>query len=639
MRSTLKNTARVWLTLAALWLSACGGGDPEAPGSSGGLSVGSGSLTGSGPVAGPSGSAPPDASTQLAWVAAGGLAPAPYHWVASDATGTVLAATTITDAGGQVFVSRDGGASFAPAALPPGNWISLDMTPTGGQMVAVQLGGGLYRSADSGTTWERIDTAANPTGALEYESVTISGDGSRVVAAVREGPILVSGNADQPTPTFVRATAAGGGALTDSFRAVDSSADGRTVVAASHNGTLYISADGGTSFERLPVTVADPSSPTPATTEVTNGWYRLALSDDGTRLAVAGSSEFGIGVFETSRSTGLYLGELSGGTWTWRQASAVAGAYTSVAMSGDARVIAATLSSVAGGPGQLLLSTDGGDTFEPVTTPPGETNWRALALDAAGSRAILASGTFLRADGQVYLSSGSLGGAGATGNASAAGGAGTATDAATGTGSGTGAGIDTATGSAIDTGADAAVDAGTGSGFDTGTGAGLETGTGPGVDTGTGAGIDTGTGAGIVPGTGAGSIGSFTGTFTGTITGTFTFTSSAGTGATVTGTGTNVAGEGTGTGTATGTTATNGAATGTDTATGAATSGTSATATGTSANGTDTGSLSAGLSGTTTGITGAPRATTGTGAIPTGAIGTGAIPTGSVGSFSTRLRP
>jgi photosystem II stability/assembly factor-like uncharacterized protein len=43
--------------------------------------------------------------------------------------------------------------------------------------------------------------------------------------------------------------------LTDAFRAVDSSADGSRVVAASHNGVVYVSGDAGATFEPVPIRV------------------------------------------------------------------------------------------------------------------------------------------------------------------------------------------------------------------------------------------------------------------------------------------------------------------------------------------------------------------------------------------------
>lgn len=80
----------------------------------------------------------------------------------------------------------------------------------------------------------------------------------------------------------------GGGALTDAFRWLDTSADGTLVVAVSHNGNVYRSTDGGATFAPLPVTVGGAA--------VADGWYRVAMSDDGNRIAVVGSTEYGGGI-------------------------------------------------------------------------------------------------------------------------------------------------------------------------------------------------------------------------------------------------------------------------------------------------------------------------------------------------------
>lgn len=336
--------------------------------------------------------------------------PDQFHTVASNDSGSVLVAGTITTAGGRLLLSTNSGASFAPTTAPAGAWISADMTPSGARIVAVQYGGGLYQSTNSGATWARIDGI---TTGREYESVTISEDGARVVAVTLSGAggaIYTSSNATAATPTFTQATLVGGGALTDSFRWVDSSANGMMVVAASHNGTLFLSADGGLTFSVLPVTVGGAA--------VANGWYRVAMSDDGNKIAVVGNNEYGTGVAAANRSTGIFVGNRNATTnvWTWTRSSTVAGEYTAVSMTGNGNVIAATLaatSTAAGqtpatGPGQILVSSNGGQSFAARTAPAGETNWRSIALNSTATRAFLAAGEFLTTNGRLYLSSGSL---------------------------------------------------------------------------------------------------------------------------------------------------------------------------------------------------------------------------------------
>lgn len=317
------------------------------------------------------------------WTASG-MPARRWHWVASNATGEVLAAAEIP---GTVHVSTDGGANWTPGGGLPAdrNWISVDMTTSGDRMVAVAYLGGMYRSTDRGATWTRIDEAFNPLGSLEYESVTVSGDGERIAAGVLNGPIHVS---DDGGDTFTAATAQGGAALVGGWRALDSSADGMVVVAADQEGALQLSTDGGGSFTPVAVRVDG--------TLVEDGWYRLALSRDGGTIAVAGNPDF------AGDSSGLYVSRDQGTTWT--RASTVSGPYTGIAMSADGATMVATISS----PGQVLLSTDGGASFAPLATPDTDSNWRTVAMTADGLRYALAAGRFELETGQLYTSAGVL---------------------------------------------------------------------------------------------------------------------------------------------------------------------------------------------------------------------------------------
>ena len=276
-------------------------------------------------------------------------------------------------------------------------------------MVAVAYAGGMYRSVDSGQNWTQIDTSFN-TGGLPYESVTIADDGLHIVAAA-------AFDAGTPNSGRIYASDDGGatwasvaGAPTNGFwRAVDSSATGQTVIAANHNGGVFISNDFGHSFAPLTITVND--------VVIANGWYRLALSRDGATVALAGNRQWGTG----GPTTGIFVGRNAAGGWSWTQPSSVAGNYGAIAMSADGNVIGASLyaPTVAGdAAGQVLLSTNHGASFAPVATPTGENNWRGMAITAMAQRIVLAAGDFAATPvgappgqgtpGQVYLSSGSV---------------------------------------------------------------------------------------------------------------------------------------------------------------------------------------------------------------------------------------
>lgn len=397
MRSPLA-FASIALALA-LGLAGCGGGGggggaatvPDAP------SAGATPQTsGSGPT--PTASGPtPVAPTPLAWTQPAGLEARSWHWTATNPSGSLMVATAIP---GGVYLSRDQGATWTvQSALPQGDtiWISADMSDDGQVIVAVALNGGMYRSLDAGATWSRIDTAFNPSDNLDYESVAVSADGTRIVGAVMGGAIWTSADGKADAPTFVQATAADGAPLTSWWRAVDSDASGQRVVAASHNGDAWISEDGGMTFAPLPVTVDGAA--------VGDGWYRLALSRDGTTLALAGNEDYATSVAAGSRSTGLYVGHLGAGGWTFSRASTVAGSYTRVAIAANAPVIVATLSGSNGG---ALFSSDNGATFSALHLPEGETLWRSIAVTGDASRAVVVSGVFFGEPGHLYVSSGTL---------------------------------------------------------------------------------------------------------------------------------------------------------------------------------------------------------------------------------------
>ncbi|AEG92794.1 hypothetical protein Rta_17040 [Ramlibacter tataouinensis TTB310] len=298
-------------------------------------------------------------------------------------TGTVMAAAAIP---GGVHVSTDSGATWTATTLDTGAiWISLDMTADGTRMIAVALNGAMVMSTDRGATWAPIDAAFNAGGSsISYESVTMSQDGTRIVAADLSGNLYVSADGTSATPTFTTVPVAGA-----AFRAVDSSADGSVVVAVSQNRDAHLSTNGGTTFAPLTVTVDGAA--------VTDNWYRVAVSPDGNTIVVAGNTDYA-----GPTSTGVYVSRDRGTTWV--RGLAAAGTYTSLDTSQNGDIIVVTRS----GAGEVLLSTNGGTSFAPITVPEGETNWRAAAITSDAGRLLLAAGTFFSQTGRVYLSSGSV---------------------------------------------------------------------------------------------------------------------------------------------------------------------------------------------------------------------------------------
>lgn len=311
------------------------------------------------------------------------MAPRQWHWVASNAGGDVLVAADIP---GTLNVSVDGGATFTAGDSPTSNWISTDMTPSASRIMAVAYGGGMFTSTNRGVNWTPVASglAGQSFSGREWESVTISHDGLRIAANVMNGPVYLSSDGGT---TWSVATSASPAFANNTWRAIDSSADGSVIVAAAQGGTAFIST--GTTGVFTPLNVVVGGTP------VTDGWYRIAISHDGNTIALAGNTQF------AGASTGLYISRDRGATWT--RGSTAAGEFTALAVSADGSVIGATMS---GGGGQVLLSTNGGTSFAPLTMPGTDTNWRAFAMSADGNAFAVAAGSFTGMTGQLYTSVG-----------------------------------------------------------------------------------------------------------------------------------------------------------------------------------------------------------------------------------------
>jgi hypothetical protein len=330
------------------------------------------------------------------------LAPKMWHWISSDATGQVLLAGEA--GGGHLNTSTDGGQTWITGNSPAGIWISSDMSATGNRMVAVQYGGGMYMSTDFGVTWTQVTSSAlvNVTGGLSFESVTMSQDGLHIVAAVQP----TTGT----TPTGRLAYSNDGGATwalaslpvgTYWWRSVDNSADGQVIVAAEHNGSIFLSTNAGATWSPLTVALTSGSTTTPV---ASNSWYRVKLSADGNTIAIVANS------FGTGPGTGIFVSHNRGATWT--QGFSLTADYTSLAMSSDGATIAATVSnpnsgSTATATGRVLLSTNSGTSFAPVTMPGTNTDWRTIAMSSDGNKMAAAAGNFASSStGQLYTSQG-----------------------------------------------------------------------------------------------------------------------------------------------------------------------------------------------------------------------------------------
>jgi photosystem II stability/assembly factor-like uncharacterized protein len=294
-------------------------------------------------------------------------------------------------AGGALFTTADAGATWTAGDSPSGIWISSAASGSGDRIFAVQYGTGMYTSTDRGRSWRQVTSSPlvySPNG-INFEAVSVSRDGLRVAAAIQNGRIVLS---DDAGATWRVAT------LPDApqerwWRWLDSSSDGRVIVAVSHNGEVYRSSDTGATWKAVTVSVGTP------TAAVSEHWYRVKVSADGSTLAIVANS------FGGGPGTGIYVSRDGGSTWT--KGFSLVADFTFLAMSGDGLTIGATVSNTGSTPGRVLLSTDGGRTFADQAMPGTDTNWRAMAMSTAGDRMAAAAGGFnTQSTGLLYTRNG-----------------------------------------------------------------------------------------------------------------------------------------------------------------------------------------------------------------------------------------
>jgi hypothetical protein len=289
-------------------------------------------------------------------------------------------------------------------------WISLASTADGGRLFAGtafgDLAHGIFTSTNLGSTWTVTGAPAG-----EWDSVACSADGSVVLASGYRGysyssGVYVSTNFGTDW-TLV---------LSQLWGSVACSADGKTMAAAVGGqtgiGGVYISTNYGAEwFPRI---------------GATNGPGQLAMSADGSRLAVASvrsvdvSTNFGLTWTATSLSGqamgniySTFLATSGAGTtlmaislewsspgsnfistssdWgvTWRPVRSLTNYLDSrgfcAACSADGTTLAAVETSSQSYVNHLLLSTNSGISWS-VTDLPWDTNICSIACSADGSR-------------------------------------------------------------------------------------------------------------------------------------------------------------------------------------------------------------------------------------------------------------
>src|SRR6185369_13851287 len=102
--------------------------------------------------------------------------------VASSNDGTKLAAV---DAGGQIYTSSDSGVTWS-AHFFTRSWADVTSSADGTRLAAVVAGGQIYVSSDSGLSWTPRESNRL------WFSIASSADGSKLVSVVTNGQIYTS---------------------------------------------------------------------------------------------------------------------------------------------------------------------------------------------------------------------------------------------------------------------------------------------------------------------------------------------------------------------------------------------------------------------------------------------------------------
>ena len=274
------------------------------------------------------------------------------------------------------------------------SWSSVASSADGSKLVAAVLNGPIYTSTDGGATWTPRDATRR------WSSVASSADGNRLMAAVEGDRIYISKDAGATwEPRMADAPR--------NWVSVASSADGMRLVAAAYLGQLYTSDDGGETWtpretDRVWASVAssaDGSKLVAADAGYSGGWIYtstnggedwnfsalerswqwVASSADGTKLVAV---EYGGRIYTSSDS---------GGNWTPRESERN---WYSVASSADGTKLAAVVDG-----GRIYTSSDGGVNWAEHESTR---SWSSVAVSADGSKLISSA-----RNGLIYTSTAS----------------------------------------------------------------------------------------------------------------------------------------------------------------------------------------------------------------------------------------
>ena len=315
--------------------------------------------------------AKPSVAWYSAWFEARPAGDTGQSWSAVSVSGdgsTMLA--SIYD--GRVYKSSDSGETW-DETMPTGtaenqSWNTVSVSANGLTMLAGVSGGRHFKSTNGGTTWSETQ----PAGAFDkaWQSVSLSDDGTKMLAAVTGQRIYKSDNSGT---SWTETTPAG--AVNKRWVSAGISGDGTKMIAAVKDGRLFRSANGGAGWSEM-----QPGGDNDLS------WLTVSVSGDGTTMLAA-----------TFLSGRLYM-SLDGGT-TWSEARPAGDAdknWQSVSVSADGQTMLAAIYN-----GRMFKSTNGGTTWLEIM-PAGHVDnvwWGSVAVSADGTTSMAAEGE----DGRFYV--------------------------------------------------------------------------------------------------------------------------------------------------------------------------------------------------------------------------------------------
>ena len=292
-----------------------------------------------------------------------------------NSSGSFMSACVST---GAVYLSTDSGTNWstAPGLSISSPWSKVSIASSANYVLAAENSGNIYLSTDgAGATWmSKSGTSAPanmPTSAQAWQSLAISGDGTKLIAGTNSSIIYASTTSGQTWTNLGGASNTLGlpNAATSNWQSMTISQDGSTWLADVNGAQLYISTDG---FGKLWGIKSNYN------VLGTGTWNALTISQDGTTV-LAGNTASNLYVSYDSGNTYNALssnGNLSG-TKNW----------TGAAISQNNQIMAACAMG-----DYNYLSSNGGLTWSnqvnaSISTnglPTGTSSWQTLSMDSTG---------------------------------------------------------------------------------------------------------------------------------------------------------------------------------------------------------------------------------------------------------------